>query len=231
MIIILNNKCNLSKEEFIEYQETLKTIKSPYKMVLAPTFLNINLFDLENFNLASQNISAFNEGAHTGEISGKDLKKSNVTYSLIGHSERRKDQRETNRDIQEKIKRALENDIIPVLCIGETKSGRQSNRIEEVIKKDIIEATCNLTEEEIKKIIIAYEPIWSIGTGLIPKNKDIEKVNKLIKKILPNNTIIYGGSANEENIDLLKKCSSIEGYLLGGLSLHPDKLQKFINKI
>lgn len=231
MIIILNNKSNLSKKEFMEYQEELKKIETDKKLVLCPTYLNINLFNIENIELGSQNISAYSDGAYTGEVSGKSLKESNVTYTIIGHSERRKYQKETNKELNEKIKKAFENNLIPILCIGETKEEREANRVKEIIKKDVIEAIQEIPSENLERIIIAYEPIWSIGTGIIPTNEQIEEVNNMIKEILPNNTIVYGGSANEENIEVLNKCSSIEGYLLGGLSLHPDKLQKFVDKI
>lgn len=231
MIIVLNNKSNLSKEEFLKYQEELNKVNSQYDIVLCPTFLNINLCNLSKIKLGSQNISAYDDGAYTGEISAKSLKTSGVNYSIIGHSERRQYQKETNKDINEKIKKSLDNNIIPILCIGETKEERQNNRVEEILKKELIDAVKDLNQEDIKKIVIAYEPIWSIGTGLIPTNLEIEKVNKYIKKLFPNNKILYGGSANEENIDILKKCDSIDGYLLGGLSLHPDKLQNFIDKL
>ena len=230
MIIILNNKSNLSKEEFINYQNKLKNIKSSYEIVLCPTYLNINLFNIDNISLGSQNVSSFNDGAYTGEVSARSLKESNVGYSLVGHSERRKNQKETNKEINEKIKRLLENDIIPVLCVGETKEERDNQKVEEVIKKQIIEAIEGITPSSIEKIIIAYEPIWSIGTGIIPSLDDIIKVNNYIEEILPYNKIVYGGSVNEENIENLKS-EKIDGYLLGGLSLKPQQLQTFIDKL
>ena len=230
MIIILNNKSNLSKEEFIKYQEKLGEIKSPYEMVLCPTYLNISLFNLDNMSLGSQNVSCNNDGAYTGEISASSLRKSAVSYSLVGHSERRTYQKETNKEINEKIKRLLENDITPVLCVGETKEERENNQVEEVIKKQILEAIEGITPSNIEKLIIAYEPIWSIGTGLIPRLEDIIRVNKFIGEMLPYNKIVYGGSANEKNIEDLKS-EEIDGYLLGGLSLKPQQLQTFIDKL
>ena len=230
MIVLLNNKSNLSKNEFLNYQEELKKIKSPYEMVLCPTYLNINLFNLDNISLGSQNVSCNNDGAYTGEISAKSLKESGVSYSLVGHSERRAHQKETNKEINEKIKRLLENDITPVLCVGETKEERENSQVEEVIKKQILEAIEGIAPSNIEKIIIAYEPIWSIGTGLIPNLDDIIKVNNFIGEMLPYNKVVYGGSANEENIESLKS-EEVDGYLLGGLSLKPQQLQTFIDKL
>lgn len=229
MIIALNNKCNLGKEEFINYIEELKKIKTDNELILCPIFLNIPLVD-SSIILGSQNVSKSDNGAYTGEISAKELKSYNVRYSIVGHSERREYQKETNEEIKEKVIRLLENNIIPILCIGESLKERRNNTYEKVLKEEL-NILNDLTSEEKEKIIIAYEPIWSIGTGVIPTNSEIEEVFSLIKDILPNNKVLYGGSANEENIDILKNISLIDGYLLGGLSLKPDKLQVFLDKL
>ena len=230
MIIVLNNKSNLNKNEFIEYQEELSKLNSPYDVVLCPTYTNLGLFNLNNILLGSQNVSNNNEGAFTGEISAKNLKSYNVKYSLVGHSERRKNQKETEKDINEKIKRLLENNITPILCVGETKEERENGEIEKIIKTQVQSALAGVSPSDIEKIIIAYEPIWSIGTGNIPKIEDILLTNNYIREILPYNKIIYGGSVNEENIDNIKS-PEIDGYLLGGLSLKPKQLQTFIDKL
>lgn len=230
MIIVLNNKSNLNKNEFIEYQEELSKLNSPYDVVLCPTYTNLGLFNLNNILLGSQNVSNNNEGAFTGEISAKNLKSYNVKYSLVGHSERRKNQKETEKDINEKIKRLLENNIIPILCVGETMEERENGEVKKIIKTQVQLALAGVSPSDIEKIIIAYEPIWSIGTGNIPKIEDILLTNNYIREILPYNKIIYGGSVNEENIDNIKS-PEIDGYLLGGLSLKPKQLQTFIDKL
>ena len=230
MIIILNNKSNLNKNEFIEYQEELSKLNSPYDVVLCPTYTNLGLFNLNNILLGSQNVSNNNEGAFTGEISAKNLKSYNVKYSLVGHSERRKNQKETEKDINEKIKRLLENNITPILCVGETMEERENGEVKKIIKTQVQLALAGVSPSDIEKIIIAYEPIWSIGTGNIPKIEDILLTNNYIREILPYNKIIYGGSVNEENIDNIKS-PEIDGYLLGGLSLKPKQLQTFIDKL
>lgn len=230
MIVILNNKSNLNKEEFLTYQEELRKINSSYEIVLCPTYLNLNLFNIENISLGSQNVSNDNEGAHTGEISAKSLKSLNVKYSIVGHSERRTNQKETDKDVNEKIKRLLENDMIPILCIGETKEERDNDQVEKVIQREITGAIEGISPSDLEKIIIAYEPIWSIGTGEIPKREDIIKANNFIREILPYNKVVYGGSANDNNIGDIKS-EEIDGYLLGGLSLKPLQLQTFIDKL
>ena len=167
-------------------------------------------------------------GAYTGEVSAKQLKSFNVKYSLVGHSERRKYNKETKDDINIKIKQLLENDITPIYCVGETKEERDNNTYKASIINDINES---LKDIDKSKVIIAYEPIWSIGTGLIPTNNQIEEIISLIKELLPNNKVLYGGSANNNNIDTLKNIKELDGFLLGGLSLSVDSLNKFINKL
>ena len=224
MIVALNNKSNLEKEEFINYLEGLKNIKTNSNLILCPTFLNIPLVNID-IPVGSQNVSINDNGAFTGEISAKQLKSFNVKYAIVGHSERRGYQRETNEEIKEKINKLKENDITPILCIGESKEERDNNTYKEVLKEElsILDANSN--------VIIAYEPIWSIGTGVIPTNEEIEEVFKFIKDMFPNNKVLYGGSANVDNVDTLKQIDLIDGYLLGGLSLKPDKLQIFLDKL
>lgn len=231
MIIALNNKSNLEKEEFKKYLEELKTVETTETLILCPTFLNISIVSNSNIKLGSQNVSVSDNGAYTGEISASQLKSYQVKYAIVGHSERREYQRETNEEINKKIKQLFKNDITPILCIGETLEERKQNKVNEVLEEELTIATKDLTEEEKKRLIIAYEPIWSIGTGVIPTNEQIEEVFQEIKRLVPASYILYGGSANEENIDQLKQIPSINGYLLGGLSLKVDKLKVFIEKL
>lgn len=229
MIVALNNKSNLNKQEFTNYIEELNTINTKHTMIICPTYLNISSVN-SNILLGSQNVSSTENGAYTGEISAKDLKSYNVKYSLVGHSERRKYQRETDSEIYEKIIMLLQENITPILCVGETKEERENNKVEEILNKQL-SGLLNIRENFREEIIIAYEPVWSIGTGIIPTNDEIEETITYIKDKLPNNKVLYGGSANEKNIDTIKQISIIDGYLLGGLSLKPDKLKIFLDKL
>lgn len=231
MIVALNNKSNLDKEEFDQYKKKLLKLSTTNQLILCPTLLNISGSNLDNISLGAQNVSCYSSGAHTGEVSASQLKSFNVEYCIVGHSERRQEQHETNKDIALKTKNLLDNDIVPILCIGETLEERQNNKVEKVLQEEIKEVISTLTSPEKEKLIVAYEPIWSIGTGIIPSNQEIEEVFKLIKTILPNNKILYGGSANEKNISVLKECKVIDGYLLGGLSLKPDLLSVFLEQL
>ena len=231
MIIALNNKSNLEKEEFNSYLINLNNINTTNPIILCPTFLNVPLFQSDKIFLGAQNVSKNKSGAYTGEISASQLKSHNVKFCIVGHSERRQLLNETDNDIAEKIKLLLENEIIPILCIGETQEEYNNKETKNILYKELMNALIGLSEREISKIIVAYEPIWSIGTGLIPTIEEIDTNLEYIKSLLPGNKVLYGGSANDENIDILKTSNYIDGYLLGGLSLKPDKLQMFINKL
>lgn len=228
MIVVLNNKSNLDKKEFMEYQNELKKIESSHQLVICPSQIYLNSIDLPTFDLGSQNVSSYHQGAYTGEIYAHQLKSLDVKYCLVGHSERRKYQRETNKDINEKIKRLLEEEITPILCIGETKEQKDSKRTKSVLLSELNECLSGINNNDI---IIAYEPIWAIGTGITPTKDEVEDVLKEIKKVYQKNKLIYGGSLNQENIVEFKTSELIDGYLLGGLSLKPQELKDFISKI
>ena len=229
MIIALNNKCNLTKQEFREYQEQLSKINIPVKMILCPNMLNIANFNaFNNCYLGSQNVSKDLKGAHTGEVSADILRSHGVNFCIVGHSERRENG-ETDEEIKEKVLRLYEAGIIPILCIGESFRERQEGEYTDVIINELTAVTDALTEEQKKKLIVAYEPLWAIGTGMTPQNDEIEEVFYIIKQIVPNAKVLYGGSANEKNIETIKKCRGIDGYLLGGISLKPENLQIFID--
>ena len=230
MIIALNNKSNLTKQEFREYQNAISEVRTKVNMILCPNMLNIaNFSTFNNCYLGAQNVSKYPNGAHTGEVSAEQLKSHGVSFCIVGHSERREDG-ETDEDIKEKVLRLYEQGIIPILCIGESFRERQEGEYTDVIINEVTSVTDALTEEQKNRLIIAYEPIWSIGTGMIPENYEIEEVFRIIKQIVPNSKILYGGSANEKNVSTINKCKYLDGYLLGGLSLKPQELQVFIEK-
>ena len=230
MIIALNNKSNLVKDEFNTYLDELYKLSND-NIILIPSTINVPLVDPNRIALGAQNVSRDGSGPHTGEISAKQLKSYGVKYCLVGHSERRIEQKESNYDCAEKIKMLLNEDIIPILCVGENIEDRKSNNYKEYIYNEIKKATNELNSEEVEKLIVAYEPIYSIGTGIIPTNEEIEEVFKIIKEILPTNKLLYGGSVNEDNILILKNTKNLDGFLIGGLSLEVDKLNVFLGKL
>ena len=227
MLIVLNNKCHFEKENFKKYVKELNKIKTTNELVLCPSNIFLNNIKLNRIFLGSQNVSSYSNGAYTGEVSAKQLKSIGVSYSIVGHSERK--DKESLEEINLKIKELLKYNIIPILCIGETKEEKATKKTTKSIKKQIVKALKDIEIPE--KVIIAYEPIWAIGTGDIPTEKEIKSIVKYIKKILPNNRLIYGGSVNEDNIDIFNKEEIVDGYLLGGLSLYPKRLKSFFEKI
>ena len=230
MIVALNNKSNLTKDEFTKYQSELMHIETNHLMILCPSMVHIPLYREGKIKLGAQNVSCTTKGAHTGEIYADQLVSYGVEYCIIGHSERRQDQKESDEEIHDKVERLFEAGITPILCCGETKEEREEGREKEVIGRELDIALNGISEEDKARVIIAYEPIWSIGTGLIPTNNQIIDIIEFIKSKY-NCKVLYGGSANDTNIDDLKQCSCIDGYLLGGLSLKPENLKVFVNKL
>ena len=228
MIICLNNKCNLNRREFKDYQMKLAKIETRDNLIVCPSLINIPNYFLGNIRLGAQNVSAFENGAHTGEVSADMLKSYQVRYCIVGHSERREFQKETLEEVKLKINQLLNNHIVPILCVGETKEEKDKNQTLKRVEEELDSA---LKDIDSKNIIIAYEPIWSIGSGSIPTNAEIEEVIDFIKKKYPEAKVLYGGSVDETNIDELKKINVIDGFLIGGLSLKPEKLKILLDKI
>lgn len=228
MIIILNNKSNLEKREFLEYQQELEKLQSNHKLVLCPSTIYLSDFKLDQFSLGGQNVSSYENGAYTGEVNAKQLKSLGVEYCIVGHSERRKYQKETNEDIQRKLKNLLNENIIPILCIGEKEKESNQNKIIEVLIKELKECLNGIEDD---RVIIAYEPIWAIGSGITPSKESVDNILSELKNIYPKNKLIYGGSLNQENIKEFNKSKIIDGYLIGGLSLKIKELEQFLEEI
>lgn len=177
-------------------------------------------------------------GAYTGEISGNMLKEIGVEYVIIGHSERRQYFAETDETVNKKIKAAFKNGLKPIVCVGETLEEREKGLTNEIITKQTKIALEGLTNDEVEKTIIAYEPIWAIGTGKTATSEDannsIKEIRKEICKIYGQNVasrviIQYGGSVKPENAKELFTTSDIDGGLVGGASLKPDGFAKIVN--
>ena len=229
MIVALNNKSNLDKNAYRDYLERLNKVETDFELILCPTHLNIANTELVKAKLGAENVSSRKDGAYTGEVSASQLKSYDVEYTIVGHSESREYQKETFEDINEKVKRLFEENITPILCIGESKEQRENIDFKAFLEEEITTALAGLTEEQKSKVIIAYEPIWSIGTGIIPTEEQIIDVFDFIKEKLPTTKVLYGGSANVNNIEMLNTIKQIDGYLLGGLSLKPEELQTFLD--
>lgn len=227
MIYVLNHKANLVYEEIIEYLDKLNNIELK-NVIFAPSACYLPYF--RGLKLACQNISPFVEGAHTGDICASQFASIGVNYALIGHSERR-NQDESNSDIlTNKLRQAFTNDINPIYCVGELE---ENDNIFAFLEEEL-KVLLTFNNEYLKKAIIAYEPVWSIGSGKVAKNERIEQAICFIKKFFLDNLkidikVLYGGSVNSLNINNLKKIPNIDGFLLGSISLNIEELKQVIN--
>lgn len=227
-LVVGNFKMNLLNEDIDNYIKEISKY-SFNNIVLCPSNIYLKDFIRNNLVVGSQDLSAFESGSYTGDVSASQLKSIGVKYALVGHSERRKYYNEKE-VLLDKLKFAIKEDIIPIYCIGETKEEYENNQTLEVLKREIDFA---FNEVNAKKVIIAYEPIWAIGTGLVPSNEEIYNTIDFIKnyfndKYKTDIKVLYGGSANNQNIMELEKISNIDGYLVGGCSI---KVNDFIEMI
>ena len=168
-----------------------------------------------------------NNGAFTGSINAKMLKSVGAKYIILGHSENRL-AGENNKLINLKIKSALKSGLKVIFCIGETLKERRKKITKQILKKQIKHGLLKL--KNTNKIIIAYEPVWSIGSGIIPKPRDLYETINFIKKITKNSKVLYGGSVNPKNVNELKSINNIDGFLIGGASQDPKKFIDIIKK-
>ena len=221
-LIFVNLKMYLNTIKDIQnYIDNLKKEKD--KFVIFPQTIYINEFIKNNFHTGTQNISAYEKGAHTGEISALSVKDIGAEYVLIGHSELR--EYENNKTINQKIKSALDNNLKVVLCIGENLESYNQNKTKEIIKNQIEKALEKINQE----IIISYEPVWAIGTGLTPKEEEIKDIIDYIKNLFNYQIkVLYGGSVSEKNINKLKQIKNIDGFLIGSAAINPNNLKKII---
>ncbi len=191
-----------------------------------------------NIKIGAQNMHYEENGAYTGEISPNMLKSIGVQYVIIGHSERRQYFNETDETVNKKVKAAFKNELIPIVCVGETLEQREQGKAEEVITTQTELALQGLTEEQVKNTIIAYEPIWAIGTGKTATSEDANNSIKAIRNkicqmygqnVAQSVIIQYGGSVKSSNCTELFTMSDIDGGLVGGASLDIEEFSKIVN--
>ncbi|MBR2786210.1 MAG: triose-phosphate isomerase [Clostridia bacterium] len=191
-----------------------------------------------NIKIGAQNMHFEESGAYTGEVSGKMLKSIGVEYVIIGHSERRQYFAETDETVNKKIKTALAEGLKPIVCVGETLEQRESGKAEEIFTTQTRNAFEGLSADDAKKVIVAYEPIWAIGTGKTATSEDANNSVKAIRSeltklygadVAEEIIIQYGGSVKSSNAKELFTTSDIDGGLVGGASLKADEFAKIVN--
>lgn len=191
-----------------------------------------------NILIGAQNMNDASEGAFTGEIAGTMLVEAGAKFVIIGHSERRHIFGETNDFINKKVKRALSDELIPIVCIGETLEQRDSGATEEVLKEQITQSLADISSEEMDKVLIAYEPVWAIGTGKTATPDHAQEVHVFIRETIKELwgeedsqkiVIMYGGSVKPNNARHLMEQPDIDGLLVGGASLSVESFSHIVN--
>lgn len=243
-VIAGNWKMNMLPNEAMAFIEGLAPLvkNSEAEVILCVPYTDLfySLLTAQdtNIKIGAQNMHWEESGAYTGEVSGKMLKSIGVEYVIIGHSERRQYFNETDETVNKKIKSAFANELKPIVCVGETLEQRETGKAEEIITNQTRIALEGLTEEQVENTIIAYEPIWAIGTGKTATAEDANNSIKAIRNEIAKNygqniadkvIIQYGGSVKASNAKELFSTSDIDGGLVGGASLKVEEFANIVN--
>jgi triosephosphate isomerase len=232
-ISLFSEIVNMVKDEVIGNQEIV--VCSPFIHLAAISKLSAHT---NNVSIGAQTINQHESGAYTGEISASQVKSTGAEYVILGHSERRAYFGETDEVLAEKVEAALKHGLKPIFCIGETQSEREAGSYFEVIKNQLSKALFHLDAAAFGNIVLAYEPVWAIGTGLTASPEQAQEVHAFIRQTLAdqygqevadNTSILYGGSANPSNAQSLFSQPDIDGGLIGGASLKSRDFLQIIN--
>lgn len=243
-IVAGNWKMNKTVKEALEMLSSLKELVADVKeteVVIGAPFTALSeaskLVAGSNVKLAAQNMNPNKNGAFTGEISPLMLKDLGVEYVILGHSERREYYGETNEIVNEKVKSALANGLKAILCVGEKLEEREANKTETVVEDHIKGGLKDISKEDMANVVIAYEPVWAIGTGKTATPEQAQEVHAFIRKLLTemynaevasNVTVQYGGSMKADNAKELMDKEDIDGGLVGGASLEAESFAKIV---
>ncbi|MBO1350015.1 MAG: triose-phosphate isomerase [Hormoscilla sp. GUM202] len=236
IVIAGNWKMYKTQAEALEFLQVfmpeLDKTQAERNVVLCVPFTNLDLLSKKiqgsPVQLGAQNVHWESEGAYTGEISASMLKEIGVRYVIIGHSERRQDFGETDETVNLRLKAAQKFDLLPILCVGETKQQRDAGETDTHIYSQLDR---DLVDVDLSQLVIAYEPIWAIGTGDTCEVSEANRVIGLIRSRLSNQDvpIQYGGSVKPNNIDAIMRAPEIDGVLVGGASLEPGSFARIVN--
>lgn len=239
----MNNVSFQAKELVSELKDSVGKEFSNGCVVVCPPFTVLrDVYEVikdSAIKLGGQNMYWEEKGAFTGEISPEMLKDTGCSFVIIGHSERRKYFSETNETVNKKVKSALKHSLTPIICVGETLKEREADKTLDVIKSHVTGALEGLSKEDVGKIVIAYEPVWAIGTGRTASPEQAEEVHKYIRDLVlslyseseaENLLILYGGSVKPSNVEELIKQEDIDGALVGGAALKADSFAEIVKK-
>ena len=245
-IVAGNWKMNTTLQEGValakEVNEALKDSTPKCDVIIAVPFTHLAsinaVIDQSKLGLGAENCADHKSGAYTGEVSAPMVASTGATYVILGHSERRQYYGETSETLKEKVALALENKLTPIFCIGEVLEERENGTYHDVVKKQIEEALFNLSAEDFGKIILAYEPVWAIGTGKTATDEQAEDMHAYIrsviadrygKEVAENTSILYGGSCKPSNAPQLFAKPDVDGGLIGGASLDAASFMGIVN--
>lgn len=245
-IVAGNWKMNTNLQEGValakEINEALKAAQPKCDVIIAVPFTHLAsinaVIDPAKLGLGAENCANHKSGAYTGEVSAPMVASTGATYVILGHSERRQYYGETSEILKEKVALALENNLTPIFCIGEVLEERENGTYNDVVKKQIEEALFNLSAEDFGKIILAYEPVWAIGTGKTATDDQAEDMHAFIrgviadrygKEVAENTSILYGGSCKPSNAPQLFAKPDVDGGLIGGASLECGSFMGIVN--
>lgn len=225
-----------------EVNEALKNVTPKCGVIICVPFTHLasinNVIDSTKLGLGAENCADHLSGAYTGEVSAPMVASTGATYVILGHSERRQYYGETSETLKEKVALALENNLTPIFCIGEVLEQRENGSYLEVVKKQIEDALFNLSPDDFSKLILAYEPVWAIGTGKTATADQAEEMHAHIRSVVAskygneiadNTTILYGGSCKPSNAAQLFAKPDVDGGLIGGASLDCESFMGIVN--
>ncbi len=239
-LIVANFKMNMSLQDIAQYIQYINSSDfnpNLNEVVICPSYIYIPyLNNNPKFKVGAQDVSINDNGSYTGEVSAFQLKGINAKYSILGHSDRRKNFGETENIINKKIRQCINNNIKPIVCIGESKEERLMMKTEQVLRRSILDLLRNFNKEELSNVIIAYEPVWAVGTGTIPTIKEIEETAFYIKDLVRSAykvdiKVLYGGSISLKDVDKIIGMNNVDGYLIGGSSIDIEEFSKIVELI
>lgn len=239
-LVVGNFKMNMTLQDIAQYIQYINNIDfnpNQNEIILCPSYIYIPyLNNSSKFKVGAQDVSLNEKGSYTGEVSAMQLKSENVKYSILGHSDRRKYFGENENIINRKIKQCINNNIKPIVCIGESKEERLMMKTEQVLRRGLLDLLRDFNKEELSNIIIVYEPIWAVGTGITPTIKEIEETAYYIKDLVRSAykvdiKVLYGGSVSLKDVDKFVGLSNIDGYLIGSSSIDAEEFSKIIELI
>lgn len=236
----MNKDMDEAMELVMQLQEHAEHFPQDVRVILAPPAIyltSLEMMDTEFFELSAQNCSEHDSGAYTGEISAAMLRSAHISYCIVGHSERRQYFNETDAIIGKKVDACLKNAITPIFCCGEQLEQRNAGKHFSTIEEQVAGSLFHLTAEEMEKVVIAYEPVWAIGTGITASSAQAEEMHAFIRSVLSKKysggladkvSILYGGSVNPSNSSELFSCANVDGGLVGGASLKANDFAQII---